>query len=206
MVGVSRGLRQRNAGIKVVACCPAAGQAVPGPREQSQLRDVSFAWQGVANACMEMNTEESFAASVKLLRRGILGRPVRRHKLRRAPGALFAAGERERLEAGTAGAGARQRSVCSIPVLRFSLTARRRVLHRRWAKSTSPRLIQFLPFRRFLKRVNLRSPFPREEGTVLQLKRIRSPRYLRSIREASNCAAHDWIYTGGQKRALACRA
>jgi len=75
MVGVSRGLRMHNPDIKVVACCPAQGEVIPGPREKAQLSDVTFDWQEVANARYEMEAPESFAASVKLLRRGILGGP-----------------------------------------------------------------------------------------------------------------------------------
>jgi cysteine synthase/cystathionine beta-lyase/cystathionine gamma-synthase len=75
LVGVSRGLREHNSDIQVVACCPKAGDAVPGPRERSQLSDVSFAWESVANCSIELTAEESFAASIKLLRKGILGGP-----------------------------------------------------------------------------------------------------------------------------------
>ncbi|HEY9787657.1 MAG TPA: pyridoxal-phosphate dependent enzyme, partial [Candidatus Obscuribacterales bacterium] len=75
MVGVSRGLRKFDPSIEIVACCPAPGHAVPGPREKSLLKDVSFDWQNVANARFELAAEESFAASVKLIRRGILGGP-----------------------------------------------------------------------------------------------------------------------------------
>jgi cysteine synthase A len=75
MVGVSRALRERDSSIEIVACCPKPGDAVPGPREKSLLSDVSFPWQDVANARMELSAEESFAASVRLLRKGILGGP-----------------------------------------------------------------------------------------------------------------------------------
>ena len=75
LVGVSRGLRERNPEIQVVACSPRAGDAVPGPRERAQLADVTFAWQSVANASVELTAEESFAASIKLLRKGIMGGP-----------------------------------------------------------------------------------------------------------------------------------
>jgi len=75
MVGISQLLRQRNPQLQVVANCPAPGNAVPGPREQMQLADVTFDWKDVANARTEMTAEESFAASIKLLRRGILGGP-----------------------------------------------------------------------------------------------------------------------------------
>lgn len=75
MVGVANELRSRKENISVVACCPAKGEAVPGPRERSLLGDVAFPWQEVADARMEMGSEESFAASIKLLRRGILGGP-----------------------------------------------------------------------------------------------------------------------------------
>lgn len=75
MVGVSRALRQRNPQIEILACTPVAGQAVPGPREQSLLADVAFSWKDIANACVELESKESFAASIKLLRRGILGGP-----------------------------------------------------------------------------------------------------------------------------------
>jgi cysteine synthase len=75
MVGVSRGLRNLNPEIEVLACCPQPGDAVPGPRERSLLKDVEFPWQEVANHNQELTTTESFEASVKLLRRGILGGP-----------------------------------------------------------------------------------------------------------------------------------
>lgn len=75
MVGVTRALRAKNPDLQVVACCPKPGEAVPGPREKSLLKDVTFQWQDVANSCVELPCEESFAASVKLLRRGILGGP-----------------------------------------------------------------------------------------------------------------------------------
>lgn len=75
MVGVSRGLRERNPEIEVVACSPKQGEPVPGPRDRSQLSDVAFAWQEVANANIELGAQESFAASIKLLRKGILGGP-----------------------------------------------------------------------------------------------------------------------------------
>jgi cysteine synthase len=75
MVGISGALRQRNADLQVVACCPNAGEAVPGPREKSLLHDVTFDWQNIANASVEISATESFASSIKLLRRGILGGP-----------------------------------------------------------------------------------------------------------------------------------
>ncbi len=75
MVGVSRELRSRKQEMSVVACCPARGEAVPGPREKMLLGDVAFPWQEIADSRMEMGAEESFAASIKLLRRGILGGP-----------------------------------------------------------------------------------------------------------------------------------
>jgi cysteine synthase/cystathionine beta-lyase/cystathionine gamma-synthase len=73
--GVSRELKKRNSDLEVIACCPKAGQAVPGPREKSQLVDVAFPWEEAVTAQFEMEAEESFAASVKLLRRGIMGGP-----------------------------------------------------------------------------------------------------------------------------------
>lgn len=75
MVGLTRALREQNADMKIVACCPAPGQAVPGPREKVLLGDVAFPWQQLADARPELAAEESFAASIKLLRRGILGGP-----------------------------------------------------------------------------------------------------------------------------------
>lgn len=75
MVGVSRALRARNPALSIVACCPSKGHSVPGPRERSLLSDVSFSWQGIANACLELTAKESFSASVRLVRRGILGGP-----------------------------------------------------------------------------------------------------------------------------------
>jgi cysteine synthase A len=75
MVGVSRGLRNLNPDVQVLACCPQPGDAIPGPRERSLLKDVEFPWQDVANYNEELTTTESFVGSIKLLRRGILGGP-----------------------------------------------------------------------------------------------------------------------------------
>lgn len=75
MVGTARALRDRRPSVRVVACYPSPGDAVPGPRERSLLRDVSFPWQGIADECVELGARESFTASVELLRRGILGGP-----------------------------------------------------------------------------------------------------------------------------------
>ncbi|HEY9774344.1 MAG TPA: pyridoxal-phosphate dependent enzyme [Planktothrix sp.] len=75
MVGVTQGLRERNPNIHVVANCPKSGEPVPGPRERAQLSDVTFPWQDVATTSFEMGSEESFAASIELLRRGIMGGP-----------------------------------------------------------------------------------------------------------------------------------
>lgn len=73
--GISTELKKRNPLLEVIACCPISGQAVPGPREASQLVDVAFPWEDVVNARLELGAQESFAASVKLLRRGIMGGP-----------------------------------------------------------------------------------------------------------------------------------
>ena len=75
MVGVSRGLRRVNPDIQVIACCPARGEAVPGPREKSLLHDVTFDWKNVANQRFELGARESFDASIKLLRRGLMAGP-----------------------------------------------------------------------------------------------------------------------------------
>lgn len=75
MVGVTRELRSRKPEISIVACCPARGEAIPGPREKMLLGDVAFPWQELADWRIEMAAEESFAASVRLLRRGIMGGP-----------------------------------------------------------------------------------------------------------------------------------
>lgn len=75
MVGITGELRRRKQSLEVVACCPAKGDAVPGPREQAQLWDVAFDWQNIANARMDMPATDSFAGSVALLRRGIMCGP-----------------------------------------------------------------------------------------------------------------------------------
>lgn len=73
--GVSTELKRHNPDLQIVACCPVAGQAVPGPRERSQLVDVAFPWEQAVDAEMQMQSKESFAASIKLLRRGLMGGP-----------------------------------------------------------------------------------------------------------------------------------
>jgi cysteine synthase len=75
MVGLSRVLRNYNPSMYIVGCCSAPGNVIPGPRELSLINDVSFDWQNIANVQTEVSAEESFAASVKLLRRGIMGGP-----------------------------------------------------------------------------------------------------------------------------------
>lgn len=75
MVGVTRALRERKEDLIVVACCPSKGEAIPGPREHALLADVSFNWQGVADAQIELTAKEGFEASVQLLRHGIMGGP-----------------------------------------------------------------------------------------------------------------------------------
>ncbi len=75
MVGVGQALRDRNPDIEIVACCPQSGHAVPGPREQSLLHDVSFDWRQLVSEYVELTSVESFAASVQLIRRGIMGGP-----------------------------------------------------------------------------------------------------------------------------------
>ncbi|MGD9679692.1 MAG: pyridoxal-phosphate dependent enzyme [Candidatus Obscuribacterales bacterium] len=75
MVGVAGELRSRNPHLQVVACCPARGQAVPGPREKALLGDVTFDWQNIPNHSQEVEGRESFATSVELVRNGIMGGP-----------------------------------------------------------------------------------------------------------------------------------
>lgn len=75
IVGITTELRRRKESLQVVACTPAAGDAVPGPREQAQLWDVAFDWQNIANARMDMPATDSFEGSVALLRRGIMCGP-----------------------------------------------------------------------------------------------------------------------------------
>jgi cysteine synthase len=75
MVGLAQNLRQRNSAIQIIANFPAQEQYIPGPRERSALKDVSFPWEDVAADIFELSAKESFAASVRLLRRGILAGP-----------------------------------------------------------------------------------------------------------------------------------
>ena len=75
MVGVSKFLKKKNNSIEIVACCPQAGQAVPGPREESLLVDVTFNWKNVYDARIDLGCEESFEASLNLLRNGIMAGP-----------------------------------------------------------------------------------------------------------------------------------
>jgi cysteine synthase len=75
MVGVSTYLREQKSNLQVIGCCPAVNHNVPGPRQLSQLADVSFDWKKVANKRFELTAEESFSASLKLIRRGIMGGP-----------------------------------------------------------------------------------------------------------------------------------
>ena len=75
MVGVSRGLRERNADLQVLACCPEAGHAVPGPRERSFSVMLHLNGRTWPTSRQELTSKESFTASIKLLRRGIMGGP-----------------------------------------------------------------------------------------------------------------------------------
>lgn len=75
MVGVSNYLKDKNKEIEIAACCPASGHAVPGPREESLLKDVSFSWKDCFDTRVDLQAEESFLGSMQLLRRGIMGGP-----------------------------------------------------------------------------------------------------------------------------------
>jgi len=56
-----------------VACKP--GHAVPGARTKERLKEVKLDWQSALDACMEVETKESFKASLELCRIGILAGP-----------------------------------------------------------------------------------------------------------------------------------
>lgn len=75
LVGLARELRKDMHDLKILACCPQRGEAVPGPRERSLLGDVAFPWQDIADAKLELPARDSFAASVELLRHGIMAGP-----------------------------------------------------------------------------------------------------------------------------------
>jgi cysteine synthase len=75
MVGVSSYMREQKSNLQVVGCCPAVSHNVPGPRQFSQLADVTFDWKRVADQLFELTAAESFSGSLKLIRRGIMGGP-----------------------------------------------------------------------------------------------------------------------------------
>ncbi|MCB9467429.1 MAG: pyridoxal-phosphate dependent enzyme [Candidatus Obscuribacterales bacterium] len=75
MVGLSSVLKEAIKELHIIACCPRPGEAVPGPREESLLGDVSFDWQKIADSRIDLPAQESFRQSRKLLQRGIMAGP-----------------------------------------------------------------------------------------------------------------------------------
>lgn len=76
LLGVSRYLRRVIPGIKVGGVVRAANNLVPGVRTVNGLSEVSFGWEGaLTEPLFEVGEHESYAASLALIRTGLLVGP-----------------------------------------------------------------------------------------------------------------------------------
>lgn len=75
VIGLSRHFRGKRAKTKIVGVIRQVGQPVPGVRTDDQLREVTLQWRGAADYIARIDSRESFAKSLELVRHGIMGGP-----------------------------------------------------------------------------------------------------------------------------------
>ena len=74
LVGAREAFRALSPKVQVVGCLCAPGSSVPGVRSESRLSEIRFDWQeGIHH--VEVETQESYRASLKLIRHGLLAGP-----------------------------------------------------------------------------------------------------------------------------------
>ncbi|MDR3682531.1 MAG: pyridoxal-phosphate dependent enzyme [Geothrix sp.] len=74
LVGARNAFEALSAKVEVVGCLCAPGSAVPGLRTEARLAEIRFDWQGGIHR-VEVETKESYRASLRLIRAGLLAGP-----------------------------------------------------------------------------------------------------------------------------------
>ncbi len=74
LVGARNAFQSLSSKVQVVGCLCAPGSAVPGLRTEARLAEIRFDWQSGIHR-VEVETKESYRASLKLIRQGLLGGP-----------------------------------------------------------------------------------------------------------------------------------
>jgi cysteine synthase len=74
LVGARNAFRSLSPKVQVVGCLCAPGSSVPGVRSEARLSEIRFDWQeGIHH--VEVETKESYRASLRLIRSGLLAGP-----------------------------------------------------------------------------------------------------------------------------------
>ena len=74
LVGAREAFQSVSAKVQVVGCLCAPGSAVPGLRTEARLAEIRFDWQDGIHR-VEVETKESYRASLRLIRAGLLAGP-----------------------------------------------------------------------------------------------------------------------------------
>ena len=74
LVGTRDAFQALSPKVQVVGCLCAPGSAVPGVRSEARLAEIRFDWQNGIHH-VEVETKESYRASLKLIRSGLLAGP-----------------------------------------------------------------------------------------------------------------------------------
>jgi len=74
LVGARNAFQALSPKVQVVGCLCAPGTAVPGVRSEARLSEIRFDWQEGIHR-VEVETKESYRASLKLIRSGLLAGP-----------------------------------------------------------------------------------------------------------------------------------
>lgn len=75
MTGMGTYLKEKKPSVKLVACCTAPGQRVPGPRSQALLGPIEFPWRDAVDQIEEVGEVDSYTLSMKLSREGLICGP-----------------------------------------------------------------------------------------------------------------------------------
>jgi cysteine synthase len=75
LVGMSRYFRRQPLKVTMVGAICQPGNAVPGVRSESRLREVGLPWREAVDCIVEVGTKESFKQSLQLCRSGLLAGP-----------------------------------------------------------------------------------------------------------------------------------
>jgi cysteine synthase len=74
LVGARNAFQALSSTVQVVGCLCAPGSAVPGLRTEARLAEIHFDWQNGIHR-VDVETKESYRASLKLIRMGLLAGP-----------------------------------------------------------------------------------------------------------------------------------